>query len=66
MDHHEEYDLEQIVFGPILLLNKDQVFKEYYQKELAKYQFIYQKITNDDKRKKEVLEMIEMIQKVLQ
>lgn len=66
MDHHEEYSLEQIIFGPILLLNKDQVFKEYYQKELAKYQFIYQKITNDDKRKKEVLEMMEMIQKVLQ
>ena len=55
-----------LIINIIRLLNKDQVFKEYYQKELAKYQFIYQKITNDDKRKKEVLEMIEMIQKVLQ
>lgn len=66
MDHHEEYDLKQIIFGPKLLLNKDQTFTEYYLKELNKYQFIYDKITNDDKRKKEIAEMIEMIQKVLQ
>ncbi len=44
----EKYDYKQIYFGPKILENKNELFKEYYSKKLLKYQNLLLQLPNSD------------------
>lgn len=44
----EKYDYKQIYFGPRLMENKDELFKEYYSKKLLKYENLLLQLPSTD------------------
>ena len=48
MQGQEKYDYKQIYFGPRLMEEKDDLFKEYYQKKLLKYENLLLQLPKND------------------
>lgn len=46
----EKYSYEEIYFGPKILENKDELFKEYYTKKLLKYENLLLQLPNHELR----------------
>ena len=57
----KRYTKKELYFGPILLKNKDELFKNYYSNIKFKKESIAKKIENNDKKVSKLLKEIELL-----
>ena len=60
---NKNYSEEELFMGPILINNKDDLFIKYYSDIKKEKEYILNKITNDDDKKKTLIEEINYINK---
>ena len=60
---NKNYSEEELFMGPILINNKDDLFIKYYSDIKKEKEYILNKITNDDDKKKILIEEINYINK---
>ena len=61
--YNEGYNSKELLFGPILMKTKTDVYIEYLNKELIKYKKILPKV--DDNKKEEINKIIKFINEIL-
>ena len=60
---NKNYSKEELFMGPILINNKDDLFIKYYSDIKKEKEYILNKITNDDDKKRTLIEEINYINK---